>query len=186
MWAVYFLPKKTLYLESESYYPRSAPRADWTLVPGGGAMRGPAVHDVNASFRLLHEDPSGPVSVDPAALDGNISVALDQKSVSSGQLTGRVSATNLGPARWLPQSAPTGGVAVGVHLENENGDTINYDWARVQLITGRIFDLPPESTTDESFTLPMLPAGHYRVEFELVSEQVAWFGGSVVEDVVVR
>jgi hypothetical protein len=62
---------------------------------------------------------------------------------------------------------------------------LDYEWQRIQLIQDRSFDLPPDSTTDAPFTFPTLPAGRYRLVFELVSEQVNWFGATDVEDVVV-
>jgi hypothetical protein len=183
MWAVYFLRDKTLYLESLSYYGVSAPHADWTLVPRTGSMHGPAVHDINAFFRLLHEDRTGPQSDNAVALDGTLTVSLTPPT--SGTITGTVSATNTGRARWLALSAAIGGVAVGVHLEDETGHIVDYDWARIPLIPDRAFDLPPDSTTDEPFTLPTLPGGNYRLAFELVSEQVTWFGAPLVDNITV-
>jgi hypothetical protein len=146
-------------------------------------MHGPAVHDINALFRLIHDDPAAPSSVHGDALDGTVAVTLDSASPNQGQIFGKVSATNTGEARWLPLTAPAGAVAVGVHLEDGNGRVIDNDWARIPLIDGRSFDLPPDSTTDQPFRLPALPPGRYRLAFELVSEQVRWFGAAVVEDV---
>ena len=62
---------------------------------------------------------------------------------------------------------------------------VEYDWARVPLIEGRTFDLPTGSTTDAAFEMPALPAGRYRLVFELVSEQVTWFGTPIAEDLVI-
>lgn len=185
MWAVYFLPGKMLYLQQPSYYTVTSPQAEWTLLPRTGSMQGPAVHDINALFRLVHDDPSAPLSDDAAALDGAVSVTIDQNSVASGQLTGTVSATNNGRARWLPLTASVGGVTVGVHLEDDAGRMLDYEWQRIQLIQDRTFDLPPDTTTAAPFVFPTLPPGHYRLVFELVSEQVNWFGVPVTEDVVV-
>jgi hypothetical protein len=181
MWAVYFLSGKNLYPQQAAYYAASEPRASWTLTDRLGSMRGPAVHDINALFRLIHDDPAAPSSVHGDALDGTLTVSLDSASPNCGQLNGTVSATNTGRARWLPQAAPAGAVAVGVHLEDERGRMIDYDWARIPLIDGRSFDLPPDSTTDQPFRLPALAPGHYRLAFELVSEHVTWFGAAVVE-----
>jgi hypothetical protein len=185
MWAMYFLADKRLYLESDSYYHQSPAEADWTLVPRVGAMRGPAVHDINSLFRVLHDDASAPESVEVDALDGDVTVSIDQSSLSSGIVRGVVSAENVGRARWLPPSAGTGAVAVGVHLEDADGRMVDYEWSRVALIPERKFNLPPDSTTEEPFTLPPLAPGHYRLGFELVSEDVTWFGIPAVADIVV-
>jgi hypothetical protein len=185
MWAAYFLSGKHLYLQQPSYYPTSQPRALWTLVSRVGSMHGPAVHDVNARFRLIHDDPHAPSSGVRNALDGTLAISIDADSLSSGHIGGAVSATNNGKARWLPPAASTGAVAVGVHLEDQHGRLLAEDFARVQLIDSRSFDLPPDSTTDQTFRLPALPPGHYRLVFQLVSENVAWFGAGVVEQLTV-
>jgi hypothetical protein len=183
MWAVYFMPNKTLYMRGLSYYPISNPLAEWTLVGRVGTMEGPAVYDVNSRFRLLREDPAGPLSVDSNALGGTISVSLNQRSLASGQISGTVAATNNGRARWLPLTSQVGGVQVGVHLADASSHVVANDWARVPLISDRYFNLPPDSTTIQPFSLPRLSPGHYELTFELASEQVAWFGPTVTEEV---
>jgi hypothetical protein len=184
MWAAYFLSGKHLYIQRTSYYAVTTPQATWTLVDRVGSLGGPPVHDINALFRLIHDDPAAPSSVNHDALGGTLTVSLDGESLRCGQLAGTLRATNSGKARWLPRSAASGAVAVSVRLDDDHGDLIESDWARVQLIDERLFDLPPDSTTDQPFRLPALPPGRYRLTFQLVSEHVAWFGSAVVEEAV--
>src|SRR5206468_1277283 len=80
-----------------------------------------AVHAVDGRFRVIHDDPRMPTSVSADALGGTLSVRVGTGSPGCGQIEGTLRATNTGRARWLPLSASTGAVTVGVHLLDEHG-----------------------------------------------------------------
>jgi SAM-dependent methyltransferase len=87
---------------------------------------------------------------------------------------GRARVTNSSTLRWLPPGSSVGTVNLGVHLYAANGDLLDLDFHRIALSDGRAIE--PAELLEIEFDLPSPPApGRYRVEFDLVAEQVAWF-----------
>jgi SAM-dependent methyltransferase len=82
--------------------------------------------------------------------------------------------TNTSGAVWLPQDAPYGGVAIGVHI---------YDSAKTVVAAVVLPDrlaepgreIPPGETRRLRVSLPPQPAGRYLFEFDCVASRVAWF-----------
>jgi hypothetical protein len=77
----------------------------------------------------------------------------------------------VGTATWLPGSTPIGGVNLGAHLRSHDGRPLNVDFGRVVLEHSTV---PGEARTVE-FALDAPSPGDYLLEFDLVSEGVAWF-----------
>lgn len=79
---------------------------------------------------------------------------------------------NLGDAYWLPAGAVTGEVNLGVHLLDAAGVLLDLDFQRVALSSEGV---PPGGVVDVEFDVRDLAPGRYRLEFDVVSERVAWF-----------
>jgi SAM-dependent methyltransferase len=82
-----------------------------------------------------------------------------------------VTVRNIGKARWLDSHEPHGGVALGAHLHDANGQLVNLDYARTVLPR----PLGPGEEVTFDFTLPPLEPGRWVVELDCVAERVAWF-----------
>jgi hypothetical protein len=77
----------------------------------------------------------------------------------------------VGTATWLPGSTELGGVNLGVHLRLRDGRPLNVDFARLVLEQ----ETPPGGTETVDVALEPPVPGEYLLEFDLVSEGVAWF-----------
>lgn len=105
-----------------------------------------------------------------AALD----VRLEATVLAPGRpVRGTAHAANAGTNHWLPSDAPAGPVRLGVHLYGADGKLADRDFARVPLPGRR--GVRPGAAVDVAFELPGLPEGRWRLEFDLVAENVAWF-----------
>lgn len=82
-----------------------------------------------------------------------------------------VTVRNIGKAKWLDSHEPHGGVALGAHLHDANGQLVDLDYARTILPR----PLAPGEEVTFDFTLPPLQAGRWVVELDCVAEKVAWF-----------
>jgi SAM-dependent methyltransferase len=90
---------------------------------------------------------------------------------------------NVGDTLWLSERQPGGGyVSLGGHLRDEKGGTLDWDFFRAPL-PGPV---PVHGSVDVEADV-RLPerSGRYRVRFDLVDENVAWFAqqGSTTIDV---
>ena len=104
--------------------------------------------------------------------------------VSDGEpIRGRATVHNVGTATWLPGSTRVGGVNLGVHLRLGDGRPLNVDFAR--LVLGNT--TAPGGAETVEFALEPPPPGDYLLEFDLVSEAVAWFemNGSATSTVTI-
>jgi hypothetical protein len=111
-------------------------------------------------------------SRDRRQLKAKIAIRLEhQELLDNEQVRGHAIVTNIGPARWLQGETKVGGVNLGVHLRTRNGRPVDIDYARIPLAS----EMAPGCTQELDFALNPPPPGEYSLEFDLVSEQVAWF-----------
>jgi hypothetical protein len=93
-----------------------------------------------------------------------------------GRLLVQGTVNNNGGAIWLPASAKIGGVKLGVHLLDQDGKTLDHDYYRQHLTPDPGRSVGIGETVTMEFWIPLPHArGHYFLEFDLVSEGVAWF-----------
>ena len=105
-------------------------------------------------------------------LKGEITVRLESAEVQAGeQIRGQATVQNVGTAMWLPGPTPVGGVNLGVHLRLRDGSPLNVDFGRLLLENATA----PGGTRTVEFALEPPVPGEYLLEFDLVSEGVAWF-----------
>ena len=132
---------------------------------------------INDKFRLIaHRDDEG-VSDRRTGLTSSLNVRVAQDA--DGIVRGHATVTNVGRSSWLPSETAVGGVTLGVRLQDENGTLASRDWARIPIVAGRTFAIPPSTVVDLGFELPSLPRGNYQLVFDLVSEGVGWFENPV-------
>jgi SAM-dependent methyltransferase len=110
-----------------------------------------------------------------------LTARLDLKiSGNEGPVGGRLlvqgTVNNNGDAIWLPASAKIGGVKLGVHLLDQDGKTVDQDYFRQHLTPDPGRRVGIGETVTMEFQIPLPQArGRYFLEFDLVSEGVAWF-----------
>ncbi len=122
----------------------------------------------NRRLIRLHKtgEESGIDSLRRDALAGSLRVDLDGDVV-------RIRVENTGPATWLQRDG-VGLVSVGAHLFASDGALIDFDFMRVRLAADET-PIGPGVEKDVVALLPSLGAGEFRIEFDLVSEHIAWF-----------
>jgi ubiquinone/menaquinone biosynthesis C-methylase UbiE len=76
---------------------------------------------------------------------------------------------------WLPRSAGMGAVMLGCHVYHADGSTFreSYHWEPLSSDENRV--IQPGETVKLDFQLPGLPRGQYRIDFDMVSNDICWF-----------
>jgi hypothetical protein len=84
-----------------------------------------------------------------------------------------VQVSNTGKAAWLQRDG-VARVSLGAHLYSSDGELIDFDFLRLPFGAG---DAPiaPGAEIDVTGRLPPLGPGEFQIEFDLVSEHIAWF-----------
>jgi SAM-dependent methyltransferase len=110
-------------------------------------------------------------SRDVQAIAAVLDASIEGAPRAGQPISVRVTVTNRGRATWLPSEELVGGVSLGGHLFDPNGTLIdfNYHWQHLPRALQ-----PGESLTVTFDTAPLEP-GRYRIEFDCVANQVAWF-----------
>ena len=125
-------------------------------------------------FFALHKRGSARLdSRTPAGLACDIRVSLESGPVAGRAAVVTAVVTNTGTADWLASRAPRGGVSLGTHLYDAAGALVNFDFHAEPL--GSVARVAPGETVRVRVTLPPLPAGRHRIEFDCVASQVTWF-----------
>jgi SAM-dependent methyltransferase len=94
-------------------------------------------------------------------------------SSSDGRLAFRATVTNIGSAAWLPSGDAAGGVSLGCHLYDADGQLLNFEFGRFAISTEGVV---PQETVEVTGDFPQLPAdGEFRLELDCVAEGVTWF-----------
>lgn len=114
----------------------------------------------------------------PQGFRADLHVTLDRTEVSSKEtITGVARVTNTGSNRWNLSSAPVGIVNLGTHLRDATTmEIVNYNFSRHGIGSPTLTTLAPGEQTAFVFEIPAPVYGRYVLEFDLVSEQVCWFG----------
>ena len=102
-----------------------------------------------------------------------VTASIEQKTISERERF-CVSAVvqNTGSGIWRPSGTDIGAVNLGVTLFTANGQLIDNRFLRVPTVE----HLDPERKRyDLTFELPQLEVGQYRIELDMVGEDVAWF-----------
>ena len=83
--------------------------------------------------------------------------------------------TNTSEAIWLPRPAGLGAVMLGCHVYHRDGSVFreSFHWEPLSSDDNRA--VKPRETVTINLTLPVLPAGDYRIIFDMVSNDVCWF-----------
>ena len=111
-----------------------------------------------------------------AGLAAKVDVTLRAESVKAGEaVEARVVVTNTGKATWLPHGTKPGAVWLGCNLLGPAGRVAGYDCPRHALTPGDGRPVAPGETLTLDVKIPAPPKGSHVLEFDLVSEAVAWF-----------
>lgn len=86
-------------------------------------------------------------------------------------LTVQAKVRNIGRGAWLPSAETFGGVSLGAHLYDATGKLLDLDYHWQYLPRA----LRAGEEVEMTFTLPALEPGRYVIEFDCVSNKVAWF-----------
>ncbi|HEV7397989.1 MAG TPA: class I SAM-dependent methyltransferase [Pyrinomonadaceae bacterium] len=83
--------------------------------------------------------------------------------------------TNNSESIWLPRSAGLGAVMLGSHVYYRDGSTFreSYHWEPLSADDNHAVN--PGEVVTLGFELPGLLAGQYRIDFDMVSNDVCWF-----------
>ena len=125
---------------------------------------------------FLHKAGFAPLdSRSRAALAARLEVKLASSSVKAGEpLTAQVSVTNSSRAVWLPRGAGRGAVLLGSRLIEPSAQPP--EPVRHGLTPGSGRPVQPGETVQLEVTIAAPPkGGSYVLEFDLVSEEIAWF-----------
>ncbi|HXD34512.1 MAG TPA: class I SAM-dependent methyltransferase [Pyrinomonadaceae bacterium] len=94
---------------------------------------------------------------------------------------------NDGDTVWLPRGAGLGAVMLGCHVYHADGTVLreSYHWEPLSDEEDHV--VQPGDKVKIEFELPGLPAGQYRIAFDMVSNDVCWFAinGSQVASIAV-
>lgn len=111
-----------------------------------------------------------------AGLAAKLEVHVASATVKEGEpVTAQVTITNTGRAIWLPRSSKRGAVQLGSRLLDASGRLLDIDVSRHPLTPGDGRSIAPGETVKLDVKIPSPSRGSYILEFDLVSEQIAWF-----------
>ena len=103
-----------------------------------------------------------------------IEIEMPPEAQAGSRVHVKAKVRNGGTASWLPSGVSPGGVSLGVHLCNPDGETREFDfhWESLGQPPTRI---EPGEEVKLEFTLPGLAAGDYSIEFDCVADGICWF-----------
>ena len=121
---------------------------------------------------FLHKGGTAADSRDRRGLRADLEVRLHKPVIGPHeQIRGLAMMRNIGSAAWLGSDATVGAVTLGVHLRTRDGQPVAVDFAHIPLPG----PTPPGGVQRTDFSVIPPPPGEYTLEFDLVSEGVAWF-----------
>ena len=185
MWSVYFLRDHKLSPLAPSYYAVAPATAEWTLTPRSDAVSGSPVRAVNKRFQLERQF-NGPTSATSSGLEAEITSQVKTVSVSEGApIQFNAMVINSGTASWLASGGTPGAVNFGAHLESGSGKELDHNFLRQAVVPGRARAIPPEMRATVGVQMTAPKPGRYRLELQMVSEGVAWFGSATTVELTV-
>ena len=133
------------------------------------------MHDRRLFFLQNAGRPPPPDSRSRAGLRATLEVKLAATEAKpGGAFSGRADIVNGGSAIWLPQNAGVGAVMLACHLLDASGRLVTQGYTRVALTTEPRPIAPGERASVE-VRVPAPAKGRYLLEFDLVSDNIAWF-----------
>lgn len=128
------------------------------------------------TFFLYKGEPSVIDSRFPGGLSAKIKIEPASQTVKAGEaIRYHARIENNGKSVWLPRSAGVGAVQLGCHVYKSNGEVFRQSYHWESLTDGDGVPVKPNEIIDVMVTLPPLPPGNYILEFDMVSNEVAWF-----------
>lgn len=159
-----------IHIDLEQYY---------DLLEGGATRRHFArvASEYMRNARNFSLRKGGEVVLDSRGRTGmacRISVQLPPAAQAGEWIQGRARVVNSGKALWLPSGPDAAAVSLGCHLYDAAGIKLAHDHHWVALSD------PPRpihagEAVEVELKLPPLAAGRYELEFDCVSQRIAWF-----------
>ena len=123
----------------------------------------------------------------PGGLSARIEIEPASIVAKAGeQITLQAIVENTGRAVWLPRGSGLGAVQLGVHVLDDNGKILHQSYHWEALMEGDGVPVQPGQTVKVDVSMPALPIGEYILEFDMVSNDVAWFAQNQSRTVRVR
>ena len=143
------------------------------------SLMGESTRAFHINHRLVRFHKSGERVEDSRRRDG-LSATIDVLSESSSEIKLRI--TNTGRLRWLPSGDQVGSVNLGCHLLAKNQEMLDFEFKRFPISTSPI---EPGGSVAISIPFGQLQHSGDLIQFDIVSEQVAWlswngFSGPVI------
>ena len=133
------------------------------------------MHDRRLFFLRNAGRPPPPDSRGRAGLRGTLQVELGAAEAKpGGAFSGRAEVVNSGSAIWLPHNAGVGAVMLVCHLLDASGRLVTQGYTRAAL-TSDARAIAPGERASVAVRVPAPGKGSYVLEFDLVSDNVAWF-----------
>lgn len=128
------------------------------------------------NFFLYKGKPSKSDSRLRTGLKARIEITPTVLQIREGeQIVAHARVSNDGSAVWLPSGAGLGGVHIGVHLYDREGNLVRPSFHWEALSAGQEREILPQETVEVEVKLPPLEKGNYILEFDMVSNDVCWF-----------
>jgi hypothetical protein len=134
------------------------------------------MHDRRLFFLQNAGRPPPPDSRGRAGLRAALEVKLGATEAQpGGAFSGWAQVLNSGSAIWLPHNAGVGAVLLACHLLDASGRVLTQGYTRVPLTAGEARAIAPGERASVAVRIPAPAKGRYLLEFDLVSDNVAWF-----------
>jgi len=110
----------------------------------------------------------------PEGLACDVRVTLASRPAAGQPIVVDAVVMNTGTAVWLPSRERRGGVSLGAHLYGGSGALVSFDF-HAEALTSPPREILPGESVRLRVTLPPLPGGRHRLEFDCVASDVTWF-----------
>ena len=97
------------------------------------------------------------------------------RTVEGNEIRLQAEVENNSSSIWLPRSSGVGAVHLGCHVLDSSGKVLRHSYHWEAVSPGDGVPVMPNQKVKFGVTLPPLPSGSYILEFDMVSNDVAWF-----------